>query len=80
MIVHFNFLVISYNLLISLIGFKTHRAKTETNMNWLPAIFGIWQDKDNAFTGYLPDVDDSVFHYGPTRIWSKPVQRGRYGK
>ena len=53
---------------------------TETNMDWLPSPFGAWIDFGNKFTGYLPDVDDSVFHFGPARIWARPVQRSRYGK
>lgn len=50
----------------------------KTATNWFPSSFGIWQDEDNMFTGYLPDVDDKVWHYGPARIWSQPIQRSRY--
>ena len=47
---------------------------------WLPSVFGIWQDSGNEFTGYLPDVDDAVFHYGPARLWASPIQQDKYGK
>ena len=53
---------------------------TETSSKWLPSVFGVWQDAGNDFTAYLPDVDDEVFHYGPTRLWTKPVQTDSYGE
>ena len=53
---------------------------TENNPSWQPSAFGIWQDSKDVFTGYLPDVDDKVWHYGPARLWSKPIHRSRYGK
>lgn len=53
---------------------------TEDNDKWLPSVFGVWQDSGSKFTGYLPDVDDEVFNYGPVRLWAAPVQRKKYSK
>lgn len=64
----------------SFVAFTLSERPTETSSDWIPSIYGVWQDDGNAFTGYLPDVDDSVFHFGPTRIWSRPVHSGKYSK
>ena len=53
---------------------------TSTASPWLASFYGIWQDSGNTFTAYLPDVDNSVWHYGPARLLSKPVHRSQYGK
>lgn len=53
---------------------------TEDNDKWLPSVFGVWQDSGSKFTGYLPDVDDEVFNYGPVRLWASPVHRTKYSK
>ena len=61
------------------LDFRYQAKPTETNIQWLPSSFGIWQDAGDEFSAYLPDVDDSVFHFGPARLWGLPIQRSRYG-
>ena len=46
--------------------------------SWHPAIFGTWTN-GKIFTGDIPDAPEKVFHFGPTRLWSKPVHKNRYG-
>ena len=53
---------------------------------WRQAPFGTWSDTCSAgsthcsFEGNMPGPSDEVYHYGPTRVWDKPIHSSKYGK
>ena len=49
-----------------------------SNMQWID-IFGQFKEDSDGFSAVIPDIPESKWHFGPARIWSKPVHRSRYG-
>ena len=42
-------------------------------------MIGSWVDTGSSWTGTLP-TSDAVWHYGPARLWTTPVNSDQYGK
>ncbi|XP_065665249.1 mucin-3B isoform X8 [Hydra vulgaris] len=57
---------------------STILSKTLYDTQWIDVFGEFKENYDKSFSAVIPDVLESVWHFGPARIWKRPIHRSKY--